>query len=86
MLVALAPSTLPSSFNPLTLDSTTGTLSRYITHPAQWCHKIPSSISYEEAALMEPLSVALHGVERANIRLGDPVLIWCASSCLCSVL
>ena len=32
-------------------------------------------MSYENGALLEPLSVALAGMERAGVRLGDPVLI-----------
>ncbi|KAH9041753.1 GroES-like protein [Lactarius pseudohatsudake] len=39
-----------------------GLLRRYITHPA-------------DGALLEPLSVALAAVERANLRLGDAALI-----------
>jgi L-iditol 2-dehydrogenase len=50
-------------------------LRRYITHPAVWCHKLPASLSYEDGALLEPLSVALAAVERANLRLGDAALI-----------
>ncbi|KAF8262762.1 GroES-like protein [Lactarius quietus] len=52
-----------------------GLLRRYITHPAVWCHKLPPSLSYEDGALLEPLSVALAAVERANLRLGDAALI-----------
>lgn len=52
-----------------------GTLRRYHAHPAAWLHKIPESISYEEGALLEPLSVALAGVERSGLRLGDPLVI-----------
>jgi len=33
-------------------------------------------MSYEEGALCEPLAVALAGIERADIKLGDPLLIW----------
>ena len=51
-----------------------GLLRRYINHPAVWCHKI-GDMSYENGALLEPLSVALAGVERAGVKLGDPVLI-----------
>ncbi len=51
-----------------------GLLRRYVNHPAMWCHKI-GDMSFEEGALLEPLSVALEGVERADVRLGDPVLI-----------
>ena len=51
-----------------------GLLRRYVTHPAVWCHKI-GDMSYENGALLEPLSVALAGIERAGVRLGDPILI-----------
>lgn len=51
-----------------------GLLRRYVTHPAVWCHKI-GTMSYENGALLEPLSVALAGMERASVRLGDPVLV-----------
>ena len=51
-----------------------GLLRRYITHPAVWCHKI-GDMSYENGSLLEPLSVALAGVQRAGITLGDPVLV-----------
>jgi len=51
-----------------------GLLRRYVNHPAVWCHKI-GDMSFEDGALLEPLSVALAGLERAGIRLGDPVLV-----------
>ncbi|KAH9069401.1 hypothetical protein EDB83DRAFT_2375196, partial [Lactarius deliciosus] len=34
----------------------------YITHPAVWCHKFPPSLSFEDGALLELLSVALAAV------------------------
>ncbi|KAL8726008.1 MAG: hypothetical protein Q9181_006205 [Wetmoreana brouardii] len=51
-----------------------GLLRRYVNHPAIWCHKI-GSMSYENGALLEPLSVALAGMERSSVALGDSVLI-----------
>ena len=51
-----------------------GLLRRYVNHPAVWCHKI-GDMSYEDGALLEPLSVALAGMQRANITLGDGVLV-----------
>ena len=51
-----------------------GLLRRYITHPAMWCHKI-GNMSFENGALLEPLSVALAAIERSGVRLGDPVLV-----------
>jgi L-iditol 2-dehydrogenase len=51
-----------------------GLLRRYVNHPAIWCHKI-GDMSFENGALLEPLCVALAGLDRANVRLGDPVLV-----------
>lgn len=51
-----------------------GLLRRYVNHPAIWCHKI-GDMSFENGALLEPLSVALAGIDRAGVRLGDPVLV-----------
>lgn len=37
--------------------------------------KVPDSVSFKEAALAEPLSVAYHSVKRADIKEGDTVLV-----------
>ncbi|KAF2006721.1 GroES-like protein [Amniculicola lignicola CBS 123094] len=52
-----------------------GLLRRYVKHPAVWCHKLPDSMTFEDGAMLEPLSVALAGMERAGVRLGDPVVV-----------
>ncbi|KAF1808650.1 GroES-like protein [Eremomyces bilateralis CBS 781.70] len=52
-----------------------GLLRRYVNHPAQWCHKLPESLDWEDGALLEPLSVAVAGVKRAGVALGDVVLV-----------
>jgi L-iditol 2-dehydrogenase len=52
-----------------------GLLRRYVNHPAVWCHKLPDNLSYEDGAMLEPLSVALAGMQRAHMTLGDPVLV-----------
>ncbi|KII87357.1 hypothetical protein PLICRDRAFT_42985 [Plicaturopsis crispa FD-325 SS-3] len=52
-----------------------GTLTRWHLHPAAWLHRLPDEVSFEEGSLCEPLAVALAGIERANLRLGDPILI-----------
>ncbi|HHW03753.1 MAG TPA: alcohol dehydrogenase catalytic domain-containing protein [Thermoanaerobacterales bacterium] len=38
-------------------------------------HKIPDNVSYDEAALAEPLACVLNGLELSNIKLGDTVVI-----------
>lgn len=52
-----------------------GTLTRYHLHPAAWLHKIPDTISFEEGALLEPTAVALAGIERSGLKLGDTTFI-----------
>ncbi|KAI0397515.1 GroES-like protein [Xylariaceae sp. FL0594] len=52
-----------------------GTIQRFKRHPAKWLYKIPDSLTYSEGALLEPLSVILHGINGANVRLGRPALI-----------
>lgn len=52
-----------------------GTLTRYHAHPAAWLHRLPDNITFEEGALLEPLSVALAAVTRAELSLGMPTLI-----------
>ena len=51
-----------------------GLLRRYVNHPAIWCHKI-GDMSFEDGAMLEPLSVALAGMERSGVALGDSVLV-----------
>ncbi|CAI6089759.1 unnamed protein product [Clonostachys chloroleuca] len=52
-----------------------GTLQERINHPADWCHKLPDHVSYDAAALLEPLSVAIHAVNRANITPGSTAFV-----------
>ena len=52
-----------------------GMLRRYINHKAVWCHKMGPSMTWEDGAMLEPLSVALAGLQRARLTLGDPVLV-----------
>lgn len=37
---------------------------------------IPEGISYDVAAMCEPLAVAMHGVNRANVKAGDKVVVF----------
>jgi len=53
-----------------------GCFTRYVAVPANRLHKIPDSVTMEEAALMEPLACCVHAVaERSGIKSGDNVLI-----------
>jgi L-iditol 2-dehydrogenase len=52
-----------------------GTIQRYKSHPAKWCHKLPSTVSFAEGALLEPLSVVMHGIKTAGLSLGRGAVI-----------
>jgi L-iditol 2-dehydrogenase len=52
-----------------------GTIQRYKNHPAKWCHKLPDNVSYAEDALLEPLSVVMHGIKSAGLSLGRGAVI-----------
>ncbi|KAK3398257.1 chaperonin 10-like protein [Sordaria brevicollis] len=52
-----------------------GTLQERINHPAIWCHKLPDNISFDAAALLEPLSVGIHAVNRASPAPGSTALV-----------
>ncbi|KAL2147395.1 hypothetical protein VTI28DRAFT_9859 [Corynascus sepedonium] len=57
-----------------------GTLQEQITHPARWCHKLPSDVSLELGALAEPLAVALHATDRARLAPRSTVLVFGAGT------
>jgi L-iditol 2-dehydrogenase len=52
-----------------------GNLARYHVHAADFCYKLPDNVSFEEGALLEPLSVGVHACRRASISIGQSVLI-----------
>ena len=56
-----------------------GAYAEYIKVPARMVlvnmQEIPQHVSYEEAAITEPLACVLHGAEEANIKPGDTVTI-----------
>ncbi len=52
-----------------------GALRQYISHPEDFVFPIPDELTFEEATLAEPLSVAIHALKRANLRPGMRILI-----------
>lgn len=49
-------------------------------------HKIPDHVSYDEAAMAEPLGCVLNALELSNIRLGDTVVIIGAGPIGCMII
>jgi len=52
-----------------------GSMADYCLAEAGFVHPKPANISWGEAAIAEPLSGALHAVERCNLHAGDIVVI-----------
>lgn len=52
-----------------------GAMAEYIAIEARTLYAIPDGVSFQEAALVEPLSIGVHAVAISPLRMGDSVLI-----------
>ena len=52
-----------------------GGMAEYCIVPAKQLFSIPKNLSIEASAFIEPVSCAIHGIDRANISAGDTVAI-----------
>ena len=52
-----------------------GTFAEYLAIPAIAAHKVPDSVSWEDAAFVEPIGIIAHTLERIHISPGDRVAI-----------
>lgn len=52
-----------------------GGFAEYVTVPEELVFKVADNVSYEAAAMTEPLSCCLHGMNLTDIKIGDTVMI-----------
>ncbi|MGP1113918.1 NAD(P)-dependent alcohol dehydrogenase [Serratia sp. CY54717] len=52
-----------------------GCLAEKVNHPASLTFKLPESVSFNEGAFVEPLSIGLHAAIQADIKAGDTALV-----------
>ena len=52
-----------------------GAFVEYIAVPQHILYRLPAGLSFEQAAMVEPLSVAFHAVERTPISLNDTAVV-----------
>ncbi|MEZ5402969.1 MAG: galactitol-1-phosphate 5-dehydrogenase [Bryobacteraceae bacterium] len=52
-----------------------GAFAEYVTVPSRICYHIPDNLPFEHAAMIEAVSIAVHGVNRTPIRLGDSAVV-----------
>src|SRR3546814_4439465 len=53
----------------------TGGYAEYLLTNEIWCVKLPTSLSFEDGALVEPLAVSLRSARVSGIKAGDRVLV-----------
>ena len=53
-----------------------GAFAEYVAVPAWNVAPIPDNVSFEQAAMCEPVSVALHALRRSNVSIGDVVAVF----------
>lgn len=53
-----------------------GSLTKYYALPEDFCHRVAEHVSLQEAALVEPLAVAVHVVRQAKVKPGQSVVIF----------
>jgi len=52
-----------------------GAMAEYLTVPEHIIFKLPDTVSYHQGALIEPLSISLHAVNRGRLRINDKVVV-----------
>ena len=52
-----------------------GAFAEYIAVPKHILYKVPDGVSFERAAMVEPLSIAVHAVSRADIAVNDTAVV-----------
>jgi threonine dehydrogenase-like Zn-dependent dehydrogenase len=57
-----------------------GAFTPYFTAHEDRVFRLPDSLSYEEGALVEPLSVALHAVKKSGVRLAETTAVFGAGA------
>lgn len=57
-----------------------GVMVEYIAHRYDRCFLLPENVTFEEGALIEPLSIVIHALNLTNFKIGDEVLILGAGS------
>lgn len=57
-----------------------GAMAEYVSVPEKNCITVPQTLSLKKAAVVEPLTVAIHGVDRASLHAGVKTLVFGAGT------
>lgn len=53
-----------------------GMMAEYFLHPVQLLYRLPDELSFTHAALVEPLTIGLHGASRARVGNGEHCVVF----------
>lgn len=56
-------------------DTVDGAFAEYVAVPAANCYRMPDSMTWQQGALVEPISCAVHGVRRIGVEPGERFLV-----------
>jgi 2-desacetyl-2-hydroxyethyl bacteriochlorophyllide A dehydrogenase len=56
-------------------DTVNGAFAEYVAVPAANCYRLPDHLTWQQGALVEPLSCAVHGVRRIGVEAGERFLV-----------
>ncbi len=63
-----------------------GGFAEYTTFPANFVHKLPEGMTFEEGALIEPVAVAVHAVRKGRMLEGESAIVFGAGPIGLSVI
>jgi L-iditol 2-dehydrogenase len=52
-----------------------GAMAKYVAVPQHILYRLPTEVSFEQGALIEPLSIAMHAVQRTSLHLNDIAVV-----------
>ena len=52
-----------------------GAMAEYVTLPEQILYKLPDTVNFHQGALIEPLSIAMHAVNRGRLRINEKTVV-----------
>ncbi|RKT82237.1 NADPH2:quinone reductase [Saccharopolyspora antimicrobica] len=56
-------------------DTVDGAFAEYVVIPANTAYRMPDSMTWEQGALVEPVSCAVHGVRQIGVEAGEKFLV-----------
>ncbi len=56
-------------------EGSSGAFAEYAVYPESAIYALPDNISFEQGAMLEPVSVAVHAIDQTNVRTGSSIAI-----------